>query len=252
MSSEADTILLVEADRGARASVASQLTADGYEVLEAGSLGSARRLLTDNFVDVAVVDRALPDGDGLELLSFVRDGGPIGARVEADLPVILTSDRASSMDRVRGLERGCDDYMSSPYHYYELRARICALMRRRARLAAGARLRVGPLEVNSLARQAWVDGRPVVLSSKEFSLLQTLAREPTRVFGRDELMVSVWGWAANSAAASRTRTLDQHASRLRRKLSEHGANYVINVWGVGYKLVDVTAPGLPALAAVSA
>jgi DNA-binding response OmpR family regulator len=115
-------------------------------------------------------------------------------------------------------------------------------------MAAGARLRIGPLEVNALARQAWIDGRPVPLSSKEFSLLQTLAREPMRVFGREELMTTVWGWGGSAAAGYRTRTLDSHASRLRRKLAAHGANYVINVWGVGYRLVDFTAPE-PTLAA---
>jgi DNA-binding response OmpR family regulator len=203
-------------------------------------------------VDVAVVDRALPDGDGLELLTHIRDAGPVGAHVDADLPIIVTTARASLMDRVRGLERGCDDYISSPYHYQELRARIGALLRRRIRLAAGARLRIGPLEVNALARQAWVDGRPIALSSKEFSLLQTLARDPTRVFRRDELMATVWGWAADAQVGYHTRTLDQHASRLRRKLSAQGANYVINVWGVGYKLVDVTALDRPMLSSLSA
>jgi DNA-binding response OmpR family regulator len=252
MSTDGTTVLLVDADRGARAAVTAQLAADGYDVLAAGSLGSARRLLMDNIVDVAVVDRVLPDGDGLELLGFVRDAGLVGAHVDVDLPIILTSARASLLDRVRGLERGCDDYISSPYHYSELRARIGALLRRRHRLAAGARLRIGPLEVNALARQAWVDGRPVTLSSKEFSLLQTLAREPTRVFRREELMATVWGWAADSQVGYRTRTLDQHASRLRRKLSAHGAHYVINVWGVGYKLVDVTAPHRSSLSALSA
>jgi DNA-binding response OmpR family regulator len=252
MSPEGNTILLLDADRGARCALAAQLTADGYEVLEAGALGSARRLLTDQFVDLAVIDRALPDGDGLELLGFIRDAGQVGAPVDPDLPIIVTSARASLLDRVRGLERGCDDYLSSPYHYQELRARIGALLRRRLRLAAGARLRVGSLEVNALARQAWVDGHPVPLSSKEFSLLQTMAREPTRVFRREELMTAVWGWAAEAQVGYRTRTLDQHASRLRRKLSTHGASYVINVWGVGYKLVDVTALERPSMSALSA
>jgi DNA-binding response OmpR family regulator len=252
MSLDGATILLVDADRDARRAMAAQLTVDGYAVLEVGSAGSARRLLTDNFVELAVIDRALPDADGMELLSFIRDAGQVGSLVDADLPIILTSARASLLDRVRGLERGCDDYISSPYHYEELRARIGALLRRRLRLAAGARLRIGQLEVNALARQAWVDGHPISLSSKEFSLLQTLARDPTRVFRREELMATVWGWDANGQVGYGTRTLDQHASRLRRKLSAHGASYVINVWGVGYKLVDVTALERPSISALSA
>jgi DNA-binding response OmpR family regulator len=248
MTCTGKTILVVDGDRAARGFVLRNLVADGYDVLEAGSVVSAQQLLTSSFVDLAVVDRALPDGDGLELLSFVRDAGQVGARLDVDMPLVMTSEHASALDRVRGLERGCDDYLSRPYAYAELRARISALLRRRTRMAAGARLRIGPLEVNALARQAWIDGRPVPLSSKEFSLLQTLAREPMRVFGREELMTTVWGWGGSAAAGYRTRTLDSHASRLRRKLAAHGANYVINVWGVGYRLVDVTAPE-PTLAA---
>ena len=80
------------------------------------------------------------------------------------------------------------------------------------------------------------------LSSKEFTLLVTLAREPGRVFKRAELMASVWGWSDGGTTAHRTRTLDSHASRLRRKLAAHGAAYVVNVWGVGYRLIDVPAP----------
>jgi DNA-binding response OmpR family regulator len=103
-------------------------------------------------------------------------------------------------------------------------------------------MRVGSLEIDALARQAWIDGRSLTLSGKEFSLLRTLAREPGRVFKRDELMATIWGWSEGGRTAQRTRTLDSHASRLRRKLSARGANYVINVWGVGYRLVDVVAP----------
>jgi DNA-binding response OmpR family regulator len=250
MSSTGKTILVVDADRATRGFVVQNLVADGYDVLEAGSAVSAQQLLTNSFVDLAVIDRALPDGDGLELLAFVRDAGQVGARLDVDMSLLMTSDHASTLDRVRGLERGCDDYLSRPYAYAELRARISALLRRRTRMAAGARLRIGPLEVNALARQAWIDGRPVPLSSKEFSLLQTLAREPMRVFGREELMTTVWGWGGSAAPGYRTRTLDSHASRLRRKLAAHGANYVINVWGVGYRVVDVTAPE-PTLAAHS-
>jgi DNA-binding response OmpR family regulator len=236
-----NTLLLVDADRAGRTFLAANLTADGYEVMEAATLAGAERMIEESFVDLAIVDRELPDGDGLELVSSVREAGRVAARVDIDLPLILTSRDATALDRVRGLERGCDDYLSRPYTYAELRARTAALLRRRARVAAGARMRVGPLEVDALARQAWIDGQAVPLSSKEFSLLHTLAREPGRVFKRAELMETVWGWSDGGSTAQRTRTLDSHASRLRRKLSAQGASYVINVWGVGYRLVDVTS-----------
>jgi DNA-binding response OmpR family regulator len=236
------TILVVGADRAARAFLGDNLTADGYEVLEAGAMTSAKRLLSQARIDLSVVDRDLPDGDGLELLSFIRDATQLAARVDCDMPVVITSGGASPLERIRGFERGCDDYLSSEQlSYTELRARIAALLRRRRRVASVARLRVGSLEIDALARQAWVDGVPVRLASKEFSLLLTLAREPGRVFKRAELMATVWDWSDGGATAQRTRTLDSHASRLRRKLSAHGARYVVNVWGVGYRLIDVPA-----------
>ena len=237
-----NTILIAGADRAARAFLGDNLTADGYEVLEAGAVATARRLLLQSQVDLVVVDRELPDADGLELLRFVREAEQPGAPVDCDLPVIVIAGGGSPVERIRAFERGCDDYLDrAEFSYTELRARVGALLRRRRRLAGIARLRVGTLEVDALARQAWVEGNPVALSSKEFSLLLTLAREPGRVFKRAELMASIWGWSDGGATAQRTRTLDSHASRLRRKLSAHGAAYVVNVWGVGYRLTDVTA-----------
>jgi DNA-binding response OmpR family regulator len=103
---------------------------------------------------------------------------------------------------------------------------------------------VGPLELDALARQAWLDGQLVTLSSKEFALLRALMSEPERVFTREELLRVVWGWDEATAAGAYTRTLDSHASRLRRKLTVEGARFVINVWGVGYRLTD----GVPAAA----
>ena len=96
------------------------------------------------------------------------------------------------------------------------------------------RLRVGALELDPVARQVWVHGQQVVLSKKEFALLRALATEPTRVFTREELLRGVWGFRSLGA----TRTLDSHACRLRKKLNARGDRFVINVWGVGYRLVD--------------
>jgi DNA-binding response OmpR family regulator len=248
------TILVVGADREARAFLGDNLTADGYEVLEAGSVASAQQLLVLQNTDLIVVDRDLPDRDGLELLRFVRDSDHVASRVDCDLPVILTSGSPSVLDRIRGFEHGCDDYLNNDeLSYTELRARVAALLRRRRRASRIARLRVGSLEIDALARQVWVEGRPLPLAGKEFSLLLILAREPGRVFTRAELMATVWGWSDGGATAQRTRTLDSHASRLRRKLAARGVRYVINVWGVGYRLMDVPAAapgGAPASAPV--
>jgi DNA-binding response OmpR family regulator len=237
-----DTILLVGADRAARAFLGDNLTADGYEILEAGAVTSARRLLMQSLVDLVLVEDPLPDGDALELVRFVRACDQLAAQVDCDLPVIVIAESASPLDRIRGFERGCDDYLCrGELSYPELRARIAAQLRRRRRASTIARLRIGTLEIDALARQVWVEGEPVAVSSKEFSLLVALAREPGRVFKRAELMATVWGWSDGGATAQRTRTLDSHASRLRRKLSARGASYVVNVWGIGYRLIDLPA-----------
>jgi DNA-binding response OmpR family regulator len=238
------TILVVDDDRSSRSFLADNLTADGYEVLEAGTMAAAQRLLSTSLLDLAIVDLGLPDGDGLELLRLVRDSSQLLARIDATLPMIVTSGRDTTVDRVRGFERGCDDYVTTPCSYPELRARIAALLRRRVPGTTMARLRVGPLEVDALARQAWLHGERLTLSSKEFALLRALVSEPERVFTREELLRVVWGWDEATAASAYTRTLDSHASRLRRKLAVDGVRFVINVWGVGYRLVD----GVPASA----
>ena len=126
------------------------------------------------------------------------------------------------------------DAIAKPFSYAELRLRILAVLRRsRGRRGAGW-LRVGELEIDPAARETRLRGGRVELAQKEFALLHALACEPTRVFPKDELLRDVWGFRAPGA----TRTLDSHACRLRRKLGAHGDRFVINVWGVGYKLLD--------------
>jgi DNA-binding response OmpR family regulator len=130
-------------------------------------------------------------------------------------------------------------HKSKPFSYVELRSRVAALLRRgHGRRRTGAR-RVGPLEVDPVAREVRVHGAPVRLAAKEFALLLALAAEPTRVFTKEELLRDVWGFRA----LGHTRTLDSHACRLRQKLAARGAPFVVNVWGVGYRLVDGPAPG---------
>jgi DNA-binding response OmpR family regulator len=228
------TILVVEDHRATRRFLADNLAADGYEPLEAGSVAEAKRLIVNGFPDLGIVDLGLPDGDGLELVHHVRAVDRVGARIDPDLPLLVLSGRGSELDRLRGFDRGCDDYLVKPFSYPELHARIVALLRRTRRRPGLGRLRVGSLELDPLARQVWLHGEPLALSKKEFALLRALAVEPTRVFTREELLRGVWGWKTVGA----TRTLDSHASRLRAKLSTRGDRFVVNVWGVGYRLVD--------------
>jgi DNA-binding response OmpR family regulator len=232
------TILLVEDDRVTRTFLAENFSADGYEVLEAESAEDAERMIASEFPDIAILDLALPDRDGLELLREVRGADRIAGRFDPDLPIVVLTGRAGELDRLRGFDRGCDDYVIKPFSYSELQARVVALLRRGQRRTGPGRLRVGPLELDPLARRVWLHGEELKLSKKEFALLRALASEPTRVFTREELLRGVWGFRS----LGHTRTLDSHASRLRKKLTGHGERYVVNVWGVGYRLVDGALP----------
>ena len=234
MDLQSATILVVEDHPTTRTFLSDNLSADGYEVIEAESMADARRLLGGAFPDLAIIDLGLPDGDGLDLLAHVRAADRVGGRLDPDLPLLVLSGRVSELDRLRGFDRGCDDYILKPFSYHELSARVRALLRRTQRRPASGRLRVGSLELDPLSRQVWVRGEPVSLSKKEFALLRALAGEPTRVFTREELLRGVWGFMA----MGQTRTLDSHAFRLRQKLNRTEDRFVINVWGVGYRLVD--------------
>lgn len=228
------TILIVEDHSATRRFLADNLAADGYEPLEAPGAVEGRRLLATESPDLAILDLGLPDRDGLELLRELRESANSGGVLDSQLPVLILSGRGGELDRVRGFERGGDDYLVKPFSYAELRGRIDALLRRTRSRARVGRVRVGPLEVDPAARAAWLDGKPVHLSKKEYSLLRTLAAEPCRVFTREELLRCVWGFPTPVP----TRTLDSHASRLRKKLSTADHTFVVNVWGVGYRLID--------------
>jgi DNA-binding response OmpR family regulator len=228
------TILLVEDHRPTRTFLADNLSVDGYELLEADCAADGERMLTTRFPDLAIIDLGLPDHDGLELIRRVRHVDRGMSRIDPDMPLLVLSGRTGELDRLRGFERGCDDFMTKPFSYPELHARVAALLRRTTRRPGCGRLRIGPLELDPLARQVWIHGEPVKLSKKEFALLRALASQPTRVFTREELLRGVWGFEA----LCETRTLDSHASRLRCKLSKHGEKFIVNVWGIGYRLVD--------------
>jgi DNA-binding response OmpR family regulator len=236
MTDDAATILLVEDDDATRTFLADNLVADGYDVLLADSAREALRLLETKYPDLALVDVGLPDASGLSLVRRVREADGRASRVNPATPVLLVSGRDERLDRLRGFECGADDYVGKPFDYAELRLRVGALLRRAEGAAprGRGRLRVGDLEVDVPARRVTVRGRRVELSQKEFALLRALASDPDRVWTKDELLRGVWGFRSIGS----TRTLDSHACRLRQKLGEAGDRFVINVWGVGYRLVD--------------
>jgi DNA-binding response OmpR family regulator len=234
MDAERSTILVVEDDEATRTFLADNLCADGYDPVVADCAKDGLRLLETKFPDLAIVDVGLPDRSGLELVASVRAADGVASRVDPRVPLLLISGRTGELDRLRGFDRGCDDYVCKPFSYPELRGRVAALLRRSSGRQSLGRLRVGPLEIDPPARDVRLRGRRVGLSQKEFALVRMLAAEPTRVWTKGELLRQVWGYRAAGA----TRTLDSHACRLRRKLGEEGDRFIVNVWGVGYRLVD--------------
>jgi DNA-binding response OmpR family regulator len=231
---DAPVLLLVEDDAALRTFLADNLSADGFELLVAETMRDGLRMLEYDQPDLALVDLGLPDGSGLDLIARVRGADGVASRLDPGLPVVVLTGRATEVDLLRGFERGADDYMTKPFSYGELRMRVHAVLRRtRARRGSG-RLRVGALDVDPASREVRLRGERLALSQKEFALLRALATEPTRVWTKEELLRDVWGFRSMGT----TRTLDSHACRLRRKLGGQGDRFVVNVWGVGYRLVD--------------
>ena len=219
MESDHPRIVIVEDDEPTRRFLADNLAADEFEPLEAGNARDGLRLIANHAPALALLDLGLPDRDGLDVLREVRAGEATISRIDPALPVLVLSGRGAEMDRVRGFERGADDYVIKPFSYLELRGRLDAVLRRSRNRPRAGRLRVGPLELDPASRLVRLAGRPLPVSKKEFALLRTLAAEPVRVFTREELLRGVWGYQSIVP----TRTLDSHASRLRRKLSDAGA-----------------------------
>ncbi|MDQ2896523.1 MAG: response regulator transcription factor [Actinomycetota bacterium] len=235
MEPDPPTVVIVEDHDATRRFLADNLSADGYEPLEAETARAGLRLMATRAPHLAIVDLGLPDRDGLEVLREVRTSDETVSRIDPRLPMILLTGRSGELDRIRGFDRGCDDYLVKPFSYPELRGRIAAILRRSALRPGAGRLKIGPLDIDPLARRVELAGQALSLSKKEFALLRALAGEPARVFTREELLRGVWGFQ-NLVP---TRTLDSHASRLRRKLADAGApGMIVNVWGVGYRLID--------------
>ncbi|MBV8259184.1 MAG: response regulator transcription factor [Actinobacteria bacterium] len=209
-------LLLAEPEPSARSFLERQLASDGFDVLSFSSPDELPRA-------------AEPD------VLVLGDAAALDRCVVPDCPVIVLGD-ADPEARVRALARA-DDYLSRPFLYEELVARIHALLRRRPPRAET--LDLGELVVDRSARRVVARGRELALAGKEYALLVKLAEEPDRVFTREQLLRDVWGYRTFVPG---TRTLESHASRVRRKLAEAGLDgWVVNTWGVGYKLRPFTA-----------
>jgi len=225
-------VLVVEDDERTAAFLADNLRADGFQVAIAGEAEEAVRAIEVRRPDLIVLDLVLERGtSGLRVLDRVRASDGLGARIDPALPVIILSGRGAEIDRLRGFERGADDFVVKPFLYSELLARVRAVLRRAEGRVGAGMVVVGELSIDPASREVRQGERVLTLSAKEFALLHALARQPTRVFSKAELLRDVWGYRS----LGQTRTVDAHACRLRKKLG--GERWLVSVRGVGYRLV---------------
>ena len=219
-------LLVAEPESQTREYLGRQLRDDGFDVLGAARRSEALELVESARPDVVLLAE-------LDLCLRLRRGEP-GRTWDRNVPVIVLAPTSDPVERVRALDRGADDVVGRPFAYEELLARIRALIRRSSP-AAGDVLVAGDLMVDRPTRRVRVRDVSVVLSAKEFELVAKLASEPYRVFTKEELLREVWGYRA----LGRTRTLESHASRVRKKLCvDPSDRFIVNVWGVGYRMLD--------------
>jgi DNA-binding response OmpR family regulator len=227
-------ILVVESDRQLGNAITDQLVADGFSVELARTAEHARVLAAAHTPRLAVLGWLESPRGALALLEEIRRCEHAHEPWDRSLPAIVMGSQVRELDLLRAFEAGADDFLARPATYLELRARLRAILRRTDGGSALERvIEVGPLKIDTTARVVTLEQSIVHLRRMEFDLLAHLAREPDRVFAREELLRAVWQYRCGGS----TRTVDSHASRLRRKLTAHGRTpWVTNVWGVGYRL----------------
>ncbi len=221
-------VLVVEDEKRLAAAVAAGLEAEGFtvDVVHDGRTALDRALADPPAL--AVLDLMLPGIDGLEVCRRMR--------AERRVPLIMLTARGEEEERVVGLSLGADDYVVKPFSPRELAARVTAVLRRVEEPAGREDLKVLSFEglnIDPNTREVLVDGEPATLTAREFNLLYEMASTPGRVYTRDQLMQSVWGYTFSAD----TSTVTVHMRRLREKVEPDPASprYLQTVWGVGYK-----------------
>lgn len=219
-------ILIVEDEAPIREMIAFHLARAGYETVEAGDCQQARELLADERPDLALIDWMLPDMSGLELTRMLKRDNE-----NEDLAVIMLTARSDEYDKVTGLEGGADDYVTKPFSPRELIARIQAVLRRSGSSSAD-QISAGILVLDPAGHRVTAAGNNVQLGPTEYRLLKFFLTHADRVYSRTQLLDRVWG--ANVYVEERT--VDVHVRRLRKALTEHGAEkYIQTVRGAGYR-----------------
>jgi len=225
MSSNAQSVLVVEDEASIASFVSLYLKNAGYEVRTAANGTEALISVQKSQPSLIVLDLMLPDIDGIEVCKRVRQ--------HSDVPILMLTARDEDVDKIIGLEVGADDYLTKPFNPRELVARVKSILRRATperRERESEVIAHGDLRVDSGRREVHVGDEEIQLAPKEFDLLWELLDHRGLVLTRDQLLERVWGYTF----AGDTRTVDVHVRQLRRKLGE--ASPIVTVWGVGYKV----------------
>jgi DNA-binding response OmpR family regulator len=220
-------ILVVEDQAATAELVLDVLRGEGYEAQTVDTLAKARARLKKAPPELMILDRNLPDGDGVDLLAEVRSDESTAA-----LPVIILTAKKDVADKVAGLKTGADDYVAKPFNTEELVARVQAILRRAGKGDEPASIEAGGVRLDRDARKAFVGSREIPLSAKEFDLLWFLVLRKNRVLTRDFLLQHVWGY--DSGIDLTTKVIDVTLSHLRQKLGAP-AEKIVAVRGFGYR-----------------
>ncbi|WP_371177273.1 response regulator transcription factor [Buchananella felis] len=223
-------ILVVEDEAAIREPLMFSLQRDGFEVVGAASGVEALEQFAQHDPDMVLLDLMLPGKSGTEVCHEIRRSSQV--------PIIMLTAKSSEIDRVVGLEIGADDYVTKPFSYRELVARIKAVLRRGSREAAAPAttvLQVGRVQMDVERHEVSVDGQVISLPLREFELLELFLRNPDRVLTRGQIIDRVWG----PYHVGDSKTLDVHVKRLRSRIEEEPANPQLlrTVRGLGYKFV---------------
>lgn len=225
-SEQQPTLLLVDDESSILDYIGLGLKYEKVPFLTAGDVASAEKVLREKRVDLVVLDRMLPDGDGLDLCQRIRE--------RYEIPVLLLSALGEVEDRVEGLNSGADDYLAKPFQFAELIARVRALLRRghsRPKKSSTSQdVTSGELRILFQQRRVYLRGAEIELTPKEFELLHFLVSQTGRVFSKDDLVNHLWGADFDGF----TNTVEVHISALRQKLGDDKRRMIRTVRGVGY------------------